>query len=81
MVAWHEVPGIRKRKEPVPEGRCDYVFARQSTKIVWHVLGSVMESTAAPTQSSCPSGTKKKAQETPAAICVLARLQRRSGSE
>jgi len=25
MVAWHEVPGIRKKKEPVPEGRCDYV--------------------------------------------------------
>ena len=35
MVAWHEVPGIGKRKEPVPEGRCDYVFARESTKIVW----------------------------------------------
>jgi hypothetical protein len=35
MVAWHEVPGMRKKKEPVPEGRCDYVFARWSTKIVW----------------------------------------------
>jgi hypothetical protein len=34
MVARHEVPGIRKRKEPVPEGRCDYVFARWSTKIM-----------------------------------------------
>jgi len=34
MVAWHEVPGIQK-KEAVPEGRCDYVFARWSTKIVW----------------------------------------------
>jgi hypothetical protein len=34
MVAWHEVPGIRKKKEPVPEGRCEYVFARYSTKIV-----------------------------------------------
>ena len=32
-VARHEVPGIRKRKEPVPEGRCDYVLARYSTKI------------------------------------------------
>jgi hypothetical protein len=28
MVAWHEVPGIRKRREPVPKGRCDHVFAR-----------------------------------------------------
>jgi hypothetical protein len=36
MVAWHEVPGMRKKKEPVPDkGRCDYVFARWSTKIVW----------------------------------------------
>ena len=34
MVAWHEVPGMREKKEPVPEGRCDYVFARCSTKIV-----------------------------------------------
>ena len=34
MVAWHEVPGMRKKKEPVPEGRCDYVFARWSAKIV-----------------------------------------------
>jgi hypothetical protein len=34
MVAWHGVPGMRKKKEPVPEGRCDYVFARWSTKIV-----------------------------------------------
>jgi len=22
-VAWHEVPGLVKKKEPVPEGRCD----------------------------------------------------------
>jgi hypothetical protein len=35
MVAWHEVPGMCKKKEPVPEGRCDYVFARWSTKTVW----------------------------------------------
>ena len=35
MVAWHEVPGIRKKKEPVPEGRCDYLFARYSTNIVF----------------------------------------------
>jgi hypothetical protein len=34
MVAWHEVPGMRKKREPVPEGRCDSVFARWSTKIV-----------------------------------------------
>jgi len=34
MVAWHEVPGVRKKKEPVPEGRCDYLFACQSTSIV-----------------------------------------------
>jgi hypothetical protein len=34
MVAWHGVPGMRKKKEPVPEGRCDYVFVRSSTKIV-----------------------------------------------
>jgi hypothetical protein len=34
MVAWHKVPGMRKKKEPVPEGRCDYVFARWFTKIV-----------------------------------------------
>jgi hypothetical protein len=34
MVAWHEVPGMRKKKEPAPEGRCDYVFARWSTKVV-----------------------------------------------
>ena len=34
MVAWHEVPGMRRKKEPVPEGRCDYVFAGWSTKIV-----------------------------------------------
>ena len=34
MVAWHGVPGMRKKKEPVPEGRCDYVFARWSIKIV-----------------------------------------------
>ena len=34
MVAWHEVPGIRKKKEPVPKGRCDQVFARWSTKMV-----------------------------------------------
>jgi hypothetical protein len=34
MVAWHGVPGMRKKKEPVPEGRCDSVFARWSTKIV-----------------------------------------------
>ena len=27
MVAWHEVPGMRKKKDPVLEGRCDYVFA------------------------------------------------------
>jgi hypothetical protein len=26
---------MRKKKEPVPEGRCDHVFARWSTKIVW----------------------------------------------
>jgi hypothetical protein len=25
---------MRKKKETVPEGRCDYVFARLSTKIV-----------------------------------------------
>ena len=59
MVAWHEVPGIRKKKEPVPEGRCDYVFARSLQRSCWHVLSSVMESTAAPTQSSCPSGTNR----------------------
>jgi hypothetical protein len=35
MAAWHEVTGMRKRKQPVPEGRCDYGFARWSTKIVW----------------------------------------------
>jgi hypothetical protein len=34
MVAWHEVPGMRKKNELVPEGRCDYLFARWSTKIV-----------------------------------------------
>jgi hypothetical protein len=34
MVAWHEVPGMVKKKEPVL-GRCDYVLARWSTKIVW----------------------------------------------
>jgi len=27
MVAWHEVPGMRRKKAPVPEGRCDYLFA------------------------------------------------------
>ena len=35
MVAWHEVPGMVKKKEPVLERRCDYVFAGWSTKIVW----------------------------------------------
>jgi hypothetical protein len=59
MVAWHEVPGIRKKEKPVPEGRCDYVFARSLQRSCWHVLSSVMESTAAPTQSSCPSGTDR----------------------
>jgi len=34
MVAWHEVPGMRKKKEPVLEARCDYLFARWSTEIV-----------------------------------------------
>ena len=48
MVAWHEVPGIRKKKEPVPEGRCDCVFARQSSspsgtdrfflRLSWHFV-------------------------------------------
>ena len=33
-VAWHEGPGMRKRKEPVPEGRCDCVLACWSTKIL-----------------------------------------------
>jgi hypothetical protein len=23
IVAWHEVPGKGKKKEPVPEGQCD----------------------------------------------------------
>jgi hypothetical protein len=27
MVAWHEVPGMRRKNAPVPEGRCDYLFA------------------------------------------------------
>jgi len=45
MVAWHEVPGISKKKEPVPEGRCDYVFAHSLQRSCWQVLNSVMEST------------------------------------
>ena len=44
MVARHEVPGIRKKKEPVPEGRCDQVFARQSTKLACAQLRDGAES-------------------------------------
>jgi hypothetical protein len=36
MVAWHEVPGMRKKRSPSwREGRCDCVFACGSTKVVW----------------------------------------------
>jgi hypothetical protein len=59
MVAWHEVLGIRKRKEPVPEGRCDYVFARSSTKIVWASARFRDGVDPAPTRSACPSGTDR----------------------
>ena len=59
MVAWHEVPGMRKKKEPVPEGRCDYVFAGWSAKIALACAQFRDESTAAPTRSSCPSGTDR----------------------
>jgi len=59
MVAWHEVPGMRKKKEPVPEGRCDYVFARWSRKIVLACAKFGRKSTAAPAHSSCPSGTNR----------------------
>ena len=50
---------MRKKKEPVLEGRCDYVFARWFTKILLALLSSVMDSTAASTQSSCPSRTDR----------------------
>jgi hypothetical protein len=60
MVAWHEVPGIGKRKEPVPKGRCDYVFARWSTKIVLACakFRDGVDS-GSYTKSSCPSGTDR----------------------
>jgi hypothetical protein len=35
----------------------------------WHVLGSVMESTPAPTQSSCPSGTDRFFYDIPGTSC------------
>jgi len=36
------------------------MYSRVSLQIsCWHVLSSVMESTAAPTQSSCPSRTDR----------------------
>ena len=36
------------------------MFSRLSLqRSCWHVLSSVMESKAAPTQSSCPSGTDR----------------------
>jgi hypothetical protein len=51
MVTWHEVPGIRKKKEP---SRRDgmIVYPRGSLqRSSWQVLSSVTESTAAPTQN------------------------------
>ena len=59
MVAWHEVPGMRKKKSP--SRRDDVImYSRVSLqRSCGHVLGSVMESTAAPTESSCPSGTDR----------------------
>ena len=60
MVAWHEVPGIRKKKSP---SRRDGVIMYSRVGLqrsCWHVLSSAMESTtAALTQSSCPSGTDR----------------------
>jgi hypothetical protein len=59
MVAWHEVPGIRKKRSP---SRRDGVIMYSGVRLqrsCWHVLSSVMESRAAPTQSSCPSGTDR----------------------
>ena len=59
MVAWHGVPGMRKKKEPVPEGRLIMYSRVGLQRSCRHVLSSVMESRAAPTQSSCPSGTDR----------------------
>src|SRR5690349_13060337 len=59
MVAWHEVPGIGKKKEPVPEGRCDQYSRVSLQRSCWHVLSSVLESKAAPTPSTCPFGTDR----------------------
>jgi len=59
MVAWHEVPGMRKKRSP--SWRDDViVYSRVGLqRSCGHLPSSVMDSTAAPTQSSCPSGTDR----------------------
>jgi len=59
MVAWHEVPGMVKIKKRSPSWRDDVImYSRVGLqRSCGHLLSSVMDSTAAPTRSSCPSGT------------------------
>jgi hypothetical protein len=58
IVAWHEVPGMSKKREPVPEGQCDclpLVYQHMSTRVQ--------------TQSSCPYGTGRFCSRIPGTSC------------
>src|SRR5215469_7780810 len=57
-ISFAPTPIVRERS---PSRRDDVIiYSRVSLqRSCWHMLGLVMESTAAPTQSSCPSGTDR----------------------
>src|SRR5215467_1033165 len=54
-ISFAPTPIVRKRSP----SRRDAVIRFSRVRSCWHVLSSVMESKAAPTQSSCPSGTDR----------------------
>src|SRR5262245_35341357 len=57
-ISFAPTPILRKRSPSRRDGVIRYSrVSRQRS--CWHVLSSVLESKAAPTQSSCPSGTDR----------------------
>ena len=57
-ISFVPTPIVRERSPSRRDGVIMYSHVRPQ-RSCGHVLGSVMESTAAPTRSSCPSGTDR----------------------